>query len=90
MRSYDEAETLFKRSLAISEKTLGPERPRVASVLDDLAQLYFYQGKQTAAEPLYKRALAIYEKVMGPGHLDVADELNNLGNCPGRRMLCVA
>lgn len=36
---YDQAEPLFKRSLAIREKALGSEHPDVASSLNDLAVL---------------------------------------------------
>ena len=37
---YAEAEPLYKRALAISEKALGPEHPDVASSLNNLAMLY--------------------------------------------------
>ncbi len=69
---------LYKRSLAIREKALGPEHPNVAQSLNNLALLYDAQGKYAEAEPLYKRALAIYEKVLGPEHPHVAASLNNL------------
>ena len=71
--------SLYKRALAIYEKSLGPEHPDVAWSLNELALLYDKQGKYAAAEPLYKRALAIYEKSLGPEHPDVAWTLNNLG-----------
>jgi tetratricopeptide (TPR) repeat protein len=50
----------------------------VATSLNNLALLYYAQGKYEEALPLYKRALAIREKVLGPGHPDVALSLNNL------------
>ncbi|MCH8805465.1 MAG: tetratricopeptide repeat protein, partial [Planctomycetes bacterium] len=75
---YDQAEPLFKRSLAINEKALGPEHPDVAASLNNLAELYRVQGKYDQAEPLYKRSLAIKEKALGPEHPDVALGLNNL------------
>lgn len=75
---YSDAESLYGRSLAINEKTLGPEHRDFASSLNNLALLYKTQGKYTDAEPLYKRSLAIREKVMGPEHSDVALSLNNL------------
>ena len=64
---YSEAEPLFKRALAIDEKTLGPDHPSVAKVLGNLAVLYQAQGRYSEAEPLYKRALEIDEKTLGPG-----------------------
>ena len=69
---YADAEPLFKRSLAIREKALGPDHPDVAQSLNNLAELYQAQGRYADAEPLYKRSLAIREKALGPDHPDVA------------------
>jgi tetratricopeptide (TPR) repeat protein len=54
---YAEAEPLYKRSLAIREKALGPDHPDVALSLNNLAGLYDNQGRYAEAEPLYKRSL---------------------------------
>jgi CHAT domain-containing protein/Tfp pilus assembly protein PilF len=75
---YADAEPLFKRSLAIYEKALGPEHGHVAGALNALAELYYAQGRYADAEPLFKRSLAILEKTLGPEHTDVATILNNL------------
>ena len=75
---YAEAEPLYKRSLAIKEKALGPEHPDVAKVLNNLAFLYDNQGRYADAESVYRRALAISEKALGPEHPLVANSLNNL------------
>ena len=37
---YADAEPLYKRSLAIREKALGPDHPDVATSLNNLAELY--------------------------------------------------
>jgi tetratricopeptide (TPR) repeat protein len=77
---YVEAEPLYKRALAIDEKTLVPEHPDLAASLNNLAALYHAQGRYTEAEPLYKRSLAIYEnyeKVLGPKHPRVVTSLEN-------------
>jgi hypothetical protein len=37
---YAKAEPLFRRSLAILEKALGPDHPSVATSLENLAALY--------------------------------------------------
>ncbi len=37
---YAQAEPLYKRSLAIVEKALGPDHPNVATSLNNLALLY--------------------------------------------------
>jgi tetratricopeptide (TPR) repeat protein len=77
---YSEVEPLYQRSLAISEKVMGPEHPDVATILLDLALLYGKLGKYTEAEPLCQRSLAIKEKALGPEHPDVATILHNLAN----------
>ncbi len=45
--------------------------------LNNLAVLYYDQGKYAEAEPLLKRALAIREKALGPEHPHVAQSLEN-------------
>ncbi len=77
-KRYDEAEPLFKRSLAILEKIEGPEHTIVAAGIDHLANLYKSQGRYDETEPLYKRSIAILEKTRGPDHPDVARTLNSL------------
>eukprot|EP00752_Nemacystus_decipiens_P014746 g13130.t2 len=74
---YTEAEPLYERCQAIFEKTLGPEHPNVATMLNNRAGLLASQGKYSEAEPLYQRSQAIREKVLGPEHPDVAQSLNN-------------
>jgi len=75
---HSEAEPLLRRSLAISEKVLGPEAPDVATSLNNLALLYRAQGQYEKAAPLHERALAIWEQALGPEHPHVATSLNNL------------
>ena len=47
--------------------------------LNNLAVLYYDQGRYAEAEPLHSRALAISEKVLGPKHPNLAPTLNGLG-----------
>ena len=54
---YADAEPLYKRSLAIREKALGPNHPDVATSLNNMGLLYERQGQYAEAEPLHKRAL---------------------------------
>jgi tetratricopeptide (TPR) repeat protein len=84
---YADAEPLYKRSLVIREKALGPSHPDVALALNNLAGLYHAQGRYTKAEPLFKRSLAVREKTLGPDHARVGEALNNLAvlyNTQGR------
>jgi hypothetical protein len=56
---FAEAEPLHKRSLAISEKALGPAHANVALILSNLAELYRAQGllRDGEAEALNGRSL---------------------------------
>ena len=74
--NYAEAEKQWLASLKEAE-TIGPEDPRLAFSLNNLANLYNDQGKYAEAEPLYQRALVIREKALGPGHSAVATSLEN-------------
>lgn len=69
------AEALFRRALMIREKRLGPEHPRTAQSLHELAKLYTAQGQYEQAEPLLMQTLAVREKTLGPAHPDVATTL---------------
>jgi CHAT domain-containing protein len=73
-----EAEPLYKRALAILEKTVGRDSPDIAAEMNNLAALYQRQLRYAEAEPLFKRALANCERGLGPNHPDVGRQLNNL------------
>ncbi len=75
--NYPEAEKQLEAALKEAEG-FGPQDPRLATSLNNLALLYKTQGKYGEAEPLYKRTLAIFEKALGPEHPHVATNLNNL------------
>jgi tetratricopeptide (TPR) repeat protein len=57
---YAKAEPLYKRSLAIREKALGPDHPDVATSLENLASLYRASERHTEAEALEARAAKIW------------------------------
>src|SRR5262249_12667486 len=75
---HAEAEPLYRRSLALREKALGPDHPEVGTSLNNLASLYRSQGRYAEAEPLYRRSLALYEKALGPDHPGVGMSFSNL------------
>ena len=51
---YDEAEPIYKRSLAILEKVLGPQHPDIRAVLQGLSALYRAQGRNKEAGRLLR------------------------------------
>ncbi|UWU93144.1 CHAT domain-containing tetratricopeptide repeat protein [Bradyrhizobium sp. CB1015] len=74
----DLAEPVYKRAIALMEKSLGLDTALISPELTNLAALYQRQGRFTEAEPLFKRALAVSEKSMSREHPDVGRALNNL------------
>jgi tetratricopeptide (TPR) repeat protein len=65
-------DALYKRALAIRQKSLGPDHPSVATSLQNLGRFYQLQGRYADAELLYKRSLAIREKALDLNNPDVA------------------
>ena len=52
----DEALTLFGRAAALAESVPGAPHPRLAGVLNDMAQIHISQRRFAQAEPLVRRA----------------------------------
>ena len=77
-KRFAEAEPLFRRALAIRERSLGVGHPDVAQTLDNLGQLLEDTNRLDEAETIMRRALAIREQSLGPDHPHVAITLNTL------------
>src|SRR5437764_11821541 len=75
---YADAEPLYQRSLAMLQRTLGPNHPAVAATLGNLAALYEEEGRYAEAEGLCHRSVEILERALGPDHLALAVGLRNL------------
>jgi tetratricopeptide (TPR) repeat protein len=75
---YDDAEPLYRRAIAIGEKSDGPDHPVVAIRLNNLAVLLKNTNRLSEAEPMFRRAITIGEKSYGPDHPEVVIDLNNL------------
>jgi len=65
---YKKAEGSMSIVLEIREEILGPKHPKVASSLNDVAELCHKVQRNKEAERLYQRALQIREEVFGPDH----------------------
>ncbi len=59
---HAEAEPLYKRALAIREKSLGPKHPNVATSLENYAARVRATGRTAEAEKMEARAKAIRAK----------------------------
>ncbi len=76
---YAEAEKQLAAAVKEAEG-FGPQDPRLATSLNNLAEVYRLEGRYGKAEPLHRRALAIREVALGPEHPDVGTALNGLAN----------
>jgi len=70
---YDEgnltgAEPLFKRAIAIGEKTVGPEHPHQAKRLMHYAKSLSDQGRHEEAVMLIQRSVRVFEASLGRDH----------------------
>ena len=72
-----ESETLLQKILIVLKQRFD-HTPVMATVLNNLMELYYEQGKYAQAEPLHQQCLAIREAALGKNHPDVANSLNNL------------
>lgn len=70
-RGSEEAEHLYRRALAISRSATGPEHPRIAQQLHELAGELVRQGRLSEAETLARQALDLSIQTLGPRHQDV-------------------
>ncbi|CAM9524664.1 unnamed protein product, partial [Ectocarpus sp. 13 AM-2016] len=75
---YDEAEPLYRRSLAIDEEAFGRDHPDVATNLNNLAGLLDGQGRYMEAIALLEKALAIRTKKLGEVHPSTVSTRNDL------------
>jgi CHAT domain-containing protein/tetratricopeptide (TPR) repeat protein len=69
---------LNKRAIKIKKQTLGPDHPEVGKIMNNLAVLYWEQGRYAEAEPLYGQSLKIKVEALGLDHPAVAKSVKNL------------
>ena len=77
---YDEARSLLIGSIADLKKMPGVDPSIIMSAKDNVAQIYYYQGRYKRAEELFETVLMTKEaESSGAGQLSVASTINNLG-----------
>lgn len=84
-RDLDDAEALFRRSIVLREKAVGPDHVSVAQPLNNLAALHVARGEHAEAQALLTRALRVVEKHRPDTHPDVTVTLNNLAKLHFKR-----
>jgi nephrocystin-3 len=75
--SFDEALSLYQRTLKTLESALGPNHPDVGTVLNNLASLYVQNNKLEEAEPIFQRGIEIDKTSHGIEHPKTATSLHN-------------
>jgi tetratricopeptide (TPR) repeat protein len=75
---YGEAEPLFKKAVAVGEKSLPADHQSLATWYNNLALVYRDQGRYSEAEPLLKKAIAISEGTLPADHPTLATWYHNL------------
>ncbi|HEV8377418.1 MAG TPA: tetratricopeptide repeat protein, partial [Tepidisphaeraceae bacterium] len=75
---YTDAIMAGRKAVDAADKTLGPDDPNLAMILDNLAGAERAFGAHWDAVPRLRRSLAIREKSFGSEHPDVAASLINL------------
>ncbi|NNE07453.1 MAG: serine/threonine protein kinase [Gemmatimonadetes bacterium] len=90
--SYDLSIPLFEKALAYSRETYGPDHPRVAQAMGNLAVAIKSEERYEEARKLEEEALAIREAAFGPdhpkvgqNHLNYAGTLKNMGDLDGAK-----
>src|SRR2546429_9000870 len=73
-----EAEALYKRSLAIWNRSGETRSTNFGLSLQNLGELYLKEHRYDEAGPLFAQALAVKESLLGLEHPDVAHVLNEL------------
>jgi len=78
--NYAQALDYYFKTLAIREKVLGKDHPKVADSYNNIGNVLNSQSKYEEALEYYFKTLAIREKVLGKDHPNVAVAYNNIGN----------
>lgn len=76
---YDRAEPLLRSALETRQRLVTGPQADVATSLNALGELLYYQGDPDAAAALWQEALEIRHALFDKLHPDVAELLNSLG-----------
>ena len=76
---YSKSERAFQETLAIFEKSLGQENPKIVGILGDFAMVLVNKGDYVTAENHLLRGLAIVEKSASSNSNSLSTIVGNLG-----------
>lgn len=75
---YGQAETFYRRAIALQEQAPETEHPDLALALNGLANTHHQQGRYQEVEIFYRRAISLIEESLGPEHLQLSLPLQGL------------
>ncbi len=78
LEKFRDAETNLNRALAVFTKLEGAQGKNVATVEDNLGNLYRQTANYPVAEKATRQALAIHERLLGENNDDVSTDASNL------------
>ena len=79
LHDFKNAEEMYRSGFAVYEAQVGLEHPHIATLLNNIGQLYYLQGRYADSEKVLLRALQIKKKFFSPDHVSHAESLNHLG-----------
>ncbi len=80
MGEYENAEKIYRESLALNKKIYGEENIAVARNLNNLAAVLLSKGDTVEAVQMLDQSLAIRRQILGDEHPDVALAIHNLAH----------
>ncbi|RDD39302.1 Nephrocystin-3 [Trichoplax sp. H2] len=73
---YDEALSMYNKSLKIKLAHLGNNHPSIATVYNGIGLVYYYLGKYDDALSVYKESLKVEQAQLGDNHPRIATTCN--------------
>jgi len=84
--AYEQAEFWYQKCFEITKQRFDSKHLDIATSLNNLADIYYRQGRYHEAESSCKKALEMRQGLLsGQDHLAIAENLNALGNFYGQQ-----
>ncbi|CAF3829719.1 unnamed protein product [Adineta steineri] len=77
---YEEALTLFEKSLIVKQNTLPPNHPDFASTYGNIGNVHYNMGNYPKALLSHEKALAIWQQSLPANHPNLASSYYNMSN----------
>lgn len=77
---YPDAEKQLRRTLELRRRLFGEDATQTLDAKNDLAELYWYDGKNVEAETLLKEVVRVRRRRLGYEHPDTLNAVNDLAS----------